>query len=61
MQEKREVSFDATFFGIHRGQAIYLDPMTRMFLEKTFEAVIDAGTTSDYFLIFMCGVCEQIL
>lgn len=35
--------FDASFFGVHFKQAHTLDPMCRMLLEKTYEAVIDAG------------------
>lgn len=35
--------FDTAFFGIHRNQASYMDPMQRLVLERTFEALIDAG------------------
>ncbi|KAL3270572.1 hypothetical protein HHI36_021109 [Cryptolaemus montrouzieri] len=35
--------FDAGFFGVHHRQVNSMDPMTRIFLEKTFEAIIDAG------------------
>ncbi|GLV38292.1 Fatty acid synthase 3 [Carabus blaptoides fortunei] len=35
--------FDASYFGVHQQQAYYMDPMQRMVLEKSFEALIDAG------------------
>nr|XP_050846953.1 fatty acid synthase-like [Vespula vulgaris] len=35
--------FDALFFGIHFKQAHTMDPMSRMMLEHTYEAIIDAG------------------
>ncbi|XP_043250638.1 fatty acid synthase-like [Colletes gigas] len=35
--------FDALFFGVHYKQAHTLDPMCRMLLEHTYEAIIDAG------------------
>lgn len=35
--------FDAIFFGVHYKQAHTLDPMCRMLLEHSFEAIIDAG------------------
>ncbi|XP_071051537.1 fatty acid synthase-like [Onthophagus taurus] len=35
--------FDTAFFGIHRHQATYMDPMQRLMMERTFEALIDAG------------------
>ncbi|XP_060524806.1 fatty acid synthase-like [Cylas formicarius] len=35
--------FDHSFFGIHRQQCTYMDPMQRLALERTFEALIDAG------------------
>ncbi|XP_043485889.1 fatty acid synthase-like [Polistes fuscatus] len=35
--------FDALFFGIHSKQAHAMDPMSRMLLEHTYEAIIDAG------------------
>jgi fatty acid synthase len=35
--------FDASFFGVHFKQAHTMDPMCRMLLERSFEAVIDAG------------------
>ena len=35
--------FDTAFFGIHRNQASYMDPMQRLVLERTFEALMDAG------------------
>lgn len=35
--------FDASYFGIHREQCNFMDPMQRLVLERTFEALIDAG------------------
>ncbi|XP_047538559.1 fatty acid synthase-like [Vanessa atalanta] len=35
--------FDASFFGVHYKEAHTMDPMTRIILEKTYEAIIDAG------------------
>ncbi|XP_054009830.1 fatty acid synthase-like [Hylaeus anthracinus] len=35
--------FDAIFFGVHYKQAHTLDPMCRMLLEHTYEAIVDAG------------------
>ncbi|XP_046964245.1 fatty acid synthase-like [Vanessa cardui] len=35
--------FDASFFGVHFKQAHTMDPMCRILLEKTYEAIFDAG------------------
>lgn len=35
--------FDSQFFNISTMEAHVLDPMTRMLLEHTYEAIIDAG------------------
>lgn len=35
--------FDAQFFGVHAKQAHLMDPQLRMFLETTYEAIVDAG------------------
>ena len=35
--------FDASFFGIHYKHARSMDPKSRMLLEKTYEAIVDAG------------------
>ena len=35
--------FDASFFGVHNKQAQSMDPQCRMLLEKTYEAIVDAG------------------
>lgn len=35
--------FDNAYFGIHRQQSFFMDPMQRLILERTFEALIDAG------------------
>lgn len=42
--------FDAPFFGVHYKQAHMMDPMCRILLEKSYEAVVDAGKLStEYF------------
>jgi hypothetical protein len=35
--------FDASFFGIDYKQAHIMDPMCRLLLERTYEALVDAG------------------
>lgn len=35
--------FDAIFFGVHYKQVNAMEPMSRMLLEHTFEAIVDAG------------------
>ncbi|XP_047538488.1 fatty acid synthase-like [Vanessa atalanta] len=35
--------FDASFFGVHFKETHTIDPMCRILMEKTYEAVIDAG------------------
>ena len=35
--------FDASFFGIQNKEADSMDPQCRMLLEKTYEAIVDAG------------------
>ncbi|XP_077868685.1 fatty acid synthase-like [Saccoglossus kowalevskii] len=35
--------FDATFFGVHPKQANTMDPQLRIFMELTYEAIVDAG------------------
>ncbi|KAF0753497.1 fatty acid synthase-like, partial [Aphis craccivora] len=35
--------FDAAFFGIHYKQAHAMDPMCRIILEKSYEAIVDSG------------------
>lgn len=37
--------FDTSYFGIHREQCNYMDPMQRLVIESTFEALIDAGVS----------------
>uniref|UniRef100_A0A6B2E4Y7 Fatty acid synthase n=1 Tax=Phlebotomus kandelakii TaxID=1109342 RepID=A0A6B2E4Y7_9DIPT len=36
-------NFDQTFFGVHQKQAEGMDPVLRMLLESTHEAIIDSG------------------
>lgn len=35
--------FDALFFGIHNKQVQAMDPMGRILLEVSYEAIVDAG------------------
>lgn len=35
--------FDAQFFGVHPKQAHVMDPQLRLFLETSYEAIVDAG------------------
>jgi acyl transferase domain-containing protein len=35
--------FDASFFNVHYKEAQFMDPQCRMLLEKTYEAIVDAG------------------
>jgi len=35
--------FDASFFSVHYKQAHTMDPQCRLLLEKTYEAIVDAG------------------
>lgn len=35
--------FDADFFGITNEHGEYMDPLCRILLEKTYEAIVDAG------------------
>jgi fatty acid synthase len=35
--------FDASFFSVHYKQAQSMDPQCRLLLEKTYEAIVDAG------------------
>lgn len=37
--------FDDTFFGIYSGVASMMDPLTRVSIERAYEAVMDAGKT----------------
>lgn len=46
--------FDATFFNILSNAADVMDPMSRILLEKTYEAIIDAGTFYFNFPTLFC-------
>jgi acyl transferase domain-containing protein len=35
--------FDASFFGVNYKQAHTMDPLCRLLLERTYEAIVDAG------------------
>lgn len=35
--------FDGAFFGMHYQDAMMMDPMCRMSMERTYEAILDAG------------------
>lgn len=38
--------FDAAFFGVHYKQAHTMDPMCRIILEKSYEAIVDSGNNN---------------
>ncbi len=40
--------FDATFFGVPWDKAESMDPQGRLLMEKTYEAIVDAGITFIY-------------
>lgn len=40
---RKAAKFDAAHFGIHRKQVLSLDPMTCLTMERSFEAICDAG------------------
>lgn len=42
-QISKKGKFDAGFFGIHRKHTASLDVMTRLILERSYEAIVDAG------------------
>lgn len=41
---KDKTRFDAGFFGVSSNASNTMDPMGRMLLEKTYEAILDSGT-----------------
>ncbi|XP_033220326.1 fatty acid synthase-like isoform X2 [Belonocnema kinseyi] len=57
--------FDNIFFGVHAKLTDQLEPMTRMMLERTYEAVIDAGINPRELkgrktaVIMACGLSES--
>lgn len=54
-------NFDPSFFGVHQKQAECMDPVLRMLLESTHEAIIDAGESHTTFakdgVIFKTHIC----
>lgn len=40
---RKPEEFDNVFFGIHRKMAENLDALTRLSLERSIEAIVDAG------------------
>jgi acyl transferase domain-containing protein len=52
---RKPEEFDCVFFGIHRKMAESLDALTRLSLERSIEAIVDAGNLilhkSTYLLI----------
>lgn len=43
--------FDAAFFSVHAKQAHSMDPMSRILLEKTYEAIVDSGEKKNYVFV----------
>lgn len=56
--------FDATFFGINAKQAHSMDPLSRILLEKSYEAIVDAGLSSSkifiHFIVLL-SYCKEKL
>lgn len=48
--------FDALFFGVPYEEAYFMDPMCRILLEKTYEAIVDAGINPKELRNTNCGV-----
>lgn len=46
-------NFDPSFFGVHQKQAECMDPVLRMLLESTHEAIIDSGPLKVYNVILL--------
>lgn len=42
-QISKKYKFDAGYFGIHHKHSTSLDVMTRLILERSYEAIVDAG------------------
>lgn len=42
--------FDNAYFGIHRQQCTFMDPMHRLILERSYDALLDAGNIGTRFL-----------
>lgn len=42
--------FDHSFFGVHTRLVRNADPMMGLMLERTFEAIVDAGKPYSYFV-----------
>lgn len=42
--------FDNSYFGIHRQQCFFMDPMHRLALEGAFSALLDAGKKIIFYL-----------
>ena len=49
--------FDASFFGFTRREAELLDPQHRLFLETAWEALENAGYSSDSYSGLIWGLC----
>jgi len=50
--------FDNVFFGIHRKMAESLDALTRLSLERSIEAIVDAGKVIVYKAVYFSRVVE---
>lgn len=59
--------FDNIFFGIHRKMAESLDALTRLSLERSVEAIIDAGnllhsiSLPTFYLFITCSCLRKCL
>lgn len=52
--------FDAGYFGVSQKQAHYMDPMCRLVLECTYEAILDAGLNLKDFHGKKVAVCVGV-
>lgn len=50
---KNPEKFDNVFFGIHRKMAESLDALTRLSLERSVEAIVDAGKAIILYLVYI--------
>ena len=46
VKSKMSTKFDGPFFGIMNAMGDQIDPQSRLLLETTYEAIVDAGMTS---------------
>lgn len=57
---KKPEKFDNVFFGIHRKMTESLDALTRLSLERSIEAIVDAGKAIVYMTVYFSRVVECV-